>query len=312
MMAGFQRILVPVDFSDGSRQAVLFGSYFAARSNGSVHLLNIVADPGMYLPDASMPVVVPSMFLTEAREAAEQELAKLLVGEEGKGLTVTREAIVDSPVEGIVRKARQEQADLICIGTHGRTGFSRLALGSVAERTVQRAPCPILVARGKGKKRADIAIRRIAVAIDFSDFSPGLLHLARQVAIDESVQVDLVHVVEEYSPNRSEFSAGQPIVQDYLRALRSDAEKQLLAIDIPGVRATRHVLLGRPFVEINRHAAENRIDLIIIGTHGRTGLRHWFLGSVAEMVVRKAPCPVLVMPQNLVSPPRSTDRKEAP
>ena len=299
-MAGFQNILIAVDLSEGSRQAILHGSHLAKRSQGNVHLLNVVTDPGLYLSDASVPVIIPPTFLTEVRDAAEQGLAKLLTGDEARTFKVSREVIIDSPAEGIVRIARQRQSDLICIGTHGRSGLARLALGSIAERVVQRAPCPVLVGRS-GKEGERNLFRRIAVAIDFSEFSPGLLQLARQVAGTEPVTLDLLHVVEEYPLNRSEFSADEPFVQDDLNARRSDAEKRLAALDVPEATVARRVLLGRPFVEINQYAAENQIDLIIVGTHGRTGLRHWFLGSVAEMIVRKSPCSVLVMPRRETS-----------
>jgi nucleotide-binding universal stress UspA family protein len=293
-MATFQNILLPVDFSEGSLEAVRYGRHFAQRSNGCVHLLNVVMDPGIYLPDASLPVVVPPAFLNDARKAAETSLSTLLAADEVEGFTVTREVIIDSPAEGIVQSARSQKSDLICIGTHGRTGFSRLAMGSVAERVVQHAPCPVLAVRGHDK--GEVSIRRILLAVDFSDFTPSLLKLAQRLAADESAEIDLVHVVEEYTPNRSEFCADQPIVHDYLESIRIDAERRLAALDVPYAKVARHVLIGRPFVELMKHASDRKIDLILLGTHGRTGLPHWFLGSVAEMVVRKASCPVLVTP----------------
>ena len=293
-MTGFREILVPVDFSEGSLMAVRYGRHFARSSSGSVHLLNVLTDPVIYFPDAGTPGVVPPAFLNDAREAAEAALLRLVPDEEAVGYTVTREVIVDSPAEGICQHARRQKADLICIGTHGRTGFSRLALGSVAERVVQHAPCPVLAVRGPGK--GDVLIRKILVAVDFSDFTPVLVQHAQRLAQAESAELDFVHVVEVDSPNRSELSADQPGAQDHLNSIRSDAERRLKSLEVPDARICRHVLIGQPFVELVQYASDQKVDLILLGTHGRTGLRHWFLGSVAEMVVRKAGCPVLVVP----------------
>jgi nucleotide-binding universal stress UspA family protein len=108
--------------------------------------------------------------------------------------------------------------------------------------------------------------------------------------------VDLLHVVEENSPARSDALKKNEAVQGYLRDLLESAETQLEAIQPPSSKicVERHVRMGRPYVEILNQAKERFTDLIVTGTHGRTGIAHWFLGSVAEMMVRKAPCPVLV------------------
>jgi nucleotide-binding universal stress UspA family protein len=141
--------------------------------------------------------------------------------------------------------------------------------------------------------------RRILVPIDFSDSGRTILEYAVDLARDRGAEVSLLHVVAlpmaPYDPAYG-VAAGPKVLQE----LQSAAEKSLAALAAeakpgPGVKIRTKVVSGTPFREIVREAREGGYDLVVIGTHGRTGLRHVFLGSVAENVVRLAPCPVLTV-----------------
>jgi len=144
-----------------------------------------------------------------------------------------------------------------------------------------------------------IELKRILVPIDFSEFSTYALRYACALAGEFQSELHLLHVLQDLVHVVPEIGAGLPAPEVYFRDLGENAVKALE--ELPGelwqsdkavVRATRS---GNPFLEIVRYAKENDIDLIVLGTHGRGALVHLLLGSVAEKVVRKAPCPVLTV-----------------
>jgi len=143
---------------------------------------------------------------------------------------------------------------------------------------------------------AFLSIRRILVPVDFSDASRGVLEYALDVARDRGAEVLLVHVVGlPVAPFDPAYGvAADPRMIHDLEAAAAEGLARLAA-EFPGVALRTRVLTGGPSREIVREAREWNADLVVVGTHGRTGLRHVFLGSVAENVVRLAPCPVLTL-----------------
>lgn len=140
-------------------------------------------------------------------------------------------------------------------------------------------------------------IKNILVPIDFSDYSKNALKYAVQFAKQFSAKIFLVYVVEPMI-YPADFSMGQVAIPSTDIDLNKRAEEELnnLAGTIdPSVKAETVIKTGKPFVEINETAQEKNIDLIIIATHGHTGVEHLLFGSTAEKVVRKAPCPVLTL-----------------
>ena len=142
------------------------------------------------------------------------------------------------------------------------------------------------------------AVRRVLVPVDFSDSARPIVEYARGIAKDRGATVSLLHVVTTPSPafDSPKSAAADPKVAAEFRAL---AEKELdplaALVREAGVRVETKVLLGAPSREIVSFAKSTGADLVVIGTHGRTGLRHVFLGSVAENVVRLCPCPVITL-----------------
>jgi nucleotide-binding universal stress UspA family protein len=143
-----------------------------------------------------------------------------------------------------------------------------------------------------------IELKRILVPIDFSDYSKNALEYAIPFAQQFQASIDLIYVVEP-TIYPADFSFGQigfPNVEEELRTRGSEELDKLITGEIgKKVNARKVVRTGKPFYEINQYASEEGIDLIIIATHGHTGMEHILFGSTAEKVVRKAPCPVLVV-----------------
>ena len=149
-----------------------------------------------------------------------------------------------------------------------------------------------------------IQLHRILVPTDFSDYSRVALEYGCAVAEKFGAELHLLHVLQDLVGLVPEPGLAFPPPGDYMRELQASAERALDELPGPlapeGLALERATRQGAPFVEIVRYAREAEIDLIVLGTHGRSGLAHMLLGSVAEKVIRKAPCPVLtVRPSDL-------------
>jgi universal stress protein A len=152
--------------------------------------------------------------------------------------------------------------------------------------------------KNKSRRRPSIRIQRILVPIDFSEHSKNALKYAIPFAQQFKASIDVIYIVEP-AVYPADFSFGQigfPNMEDELRVRGSSELENLIRTEISGRVTSRKVVrTGKPFYEINQYASEENIDLIIIATHGHSGMEHILFGSTAEKVVRKAPCPVLVV-----------------
>jgi nucleotide-binding universal stress UspA family protein len=213
--------------------------------------------------------------------------------------------------DAILDTAADVGAGLICMGTHGRTGPGRFLLGSVAEGVSRRAECPVLTAKAvipgmvageaeaaEAAARSEAALRWMPKTIlhptDFSECSMGTFRLARALARDHGARLIVLHVTtvpdlayEGYGPPGVPLSQG-----DYLEDARRSLEGLAAG---PGIDCERLLKEGDPASEILRVAKETGADLVVMGTHGRSGLKHLLMGSVAEQVTRKASCPILTL-----------------
>ena len=138
-------------------------------------------------------------------------------------------------------------------------------------------------------------LTRILLPTDFSDTAGYALDYARELAGRFGASVHLLHVVPD--PMQNWAVDAMPVDTDLAERWKADAERRLEEVRLDGLQTVRAVLIGHAFVEILRYAADNEIDMIVMGTHGRGPVEHLLLGSVAEKVVRKASCPVLTVKQ---------------
>lgn len=140
-------------------------------------------------------------------------------------------------------------------------------------------------------------LKRILLPTDFSDTAGHALDYARDLAARFGASVHLLHVVSDPTAQDWAGEVEGLVVPDLLDKWKGDAEQRLGEIVLGKIETVRAVRVGHAFMEILRYATNNGIDLIVMGTHGRGPVRHLLLGSVAEKVVRKAPCPVLTVRQ---------------
>jgi nucleotide-binding universal stress UspA family protein len=152
--------------------------------------------------------------------------------------------------------------------------------------------------QSSASKKPVITLKKILVPIDFSGHSRSALQYAISFARQFRARIDLLYVVEPtiYPADFSFGQVGFPNIEEELRKRAANELESLMRNDIAGrVPATKTIRSGRPFYEINQYAKEQRIDIIIIATHGHSGMEQILFGSTAEKVVRGAPCPVLVV-----------------
>lgn len=145
-MAGFQKILWPTDFSECSQHALAVACEIAARYGAELHLLNVLQDLDAIAPEGGGGFALFEDWLPKLRELAEQKLAEL-PGPAGAGLKVVRATRPGAPINEVLKYADEIKADLIVIGTHGRTGLLHLLMGSVAENIVRYSPHSVLTVR---------------------------------------------------------------------------------------------------------------------------------------------------------------------
>jgi nucleotide-binding universal stress UspA family protein len=160
------RILVPIDFSTHSEQALVYAGRLAARLGASIQLLHVVDDP--FLAGAWSPEVFvadPSDVLAELRRGAAAHLAELAERLSVSGAPVHTAVLTGHPARTIVEYTEREGIDLIVMGTHGRTGLSHALLGSVAERVVRRAPCAVLTLKDVPQRARHTAPQLAAVVV---------------------------------------------------------------------------------------------------------------------------------------------------
>lgn len=303
-------ILVPIDFSELSIRAISIAKSLGQRLGSTIHLASVqeLTYPVMfYGATVSVPVSFAET-LEVAREGAAMRL-KALAKE--YGLTGTTESVIGAPIfNEICSMARRVSADLVVTPTHGRTGLHHLFLGSTAERLVQHSPCPVFVFREGKKSRArvrsgegGVRIDTILVPIDFSRCSLGGLRDAIQFAGKFAARIIVLHAVE-VGPLLGADGYGAYEISRYGELAKAAAEKRMPAflqnVKFGGVDFETQVVIGRPVDAICFAAQEKGADLIVTATHGRTGLSHILIGSTAEVVVRHAPCPVLVVPSHPV------------
>lgn len=139
-------------------------------------------------------------------------------------------------------------------------------------------------------------LTRILLPTDFSDTARFALDHACELASRFDASVHLLHVVPDPAMQTWAVEA-MPVVSDLAERWKADAERRLEEVRLDGLQTVRAVRIGHAFVEILQYAVDNAIDMIVMGTHGRGPVEHLLLGSVAEKVVRKAPCPVLTVKQ---------------
>jgi nucleotide-binding universal stress UspA family protein len=289
-------ILFPTDFSDVAEGAFAHAAHLALQYDATIHVFNVVSPEDQ---DDTNPMDFLSVETSTGDgtggSAVQHVEVQTATQERGTVPIIYTQTDSSSPSEAIIDYATDRDIDLVVMGTHGRQGMDRLLSGSVSEEVVRGAPCPVFTVL-PAEDRSVPTISRVLAPVDLSDQSERVLHHASALADTYAAPLDLLHVVEETAyPNAyglDTLGTDLPNVQDRAReALETLAGKLDLRPDPVNV----HVMTGHAARDIVEFADEQGADLIVMATHGRTGLDRFLIGSVAEKVVRRAPCPVFTL-----------------
>lgn len=308
-----ERILCPTDFSEFSqralRRATRLGSWFEAR----VTALHVIP-PSPWLLDAAYTpeMTVSAELLHERRAQEEKELARCIEPFLDEGAPIETKLAIGEPWREIQAEAEALPADLVVMGTHGRSGFQHLLLGSVTEKVLRRAPCPVLtVGATDSTSLPGPLFRRILCATDLTTASEGAVELALSFAEEDLARVTLLHVVEgvlgEAGP---EIYRPVPEIAPFRNALVDDARQRLHRAARVGhtfCEVNERVETGKAWRTILATAHEMYADLIVVGAHAHGRFERLFFGSTADQVVRHAFCPVLVVREALARHAASAD-----
>jgi nucleotide-binding universal stress UspA family protein len=293
-----ERILCPTDFSKFAFRAADYAVALARHYEAEVHFLHVI--PSTLIPLDQYPYVAePIPPAPEFRKRALERLDAFVALSRTEGARTRFSVAEGSPITAILDTAQADPADLICLGTHGREGMERLILGSVAEKVLRKARCPVLTVSEPGDERApkEAVFKSILCAIDFSTLSLKAVEYCLSLAQEAGGRLTLLNAVEWF-PDEPGW-IGSPNVTDYQAQMEEQVRARLEEIVPADVRTWCEVEVvvrsGKAYREILAAAKEKKADLIALGVRGRNPLDIMLFGSTTQHVVRHAECPVLTV-----------------
>lgn len=290
------RILLPYDGSTGAERATAFVAERTWPAGTEVHALRVIETPWISLlapPPASEARLDDLLGIPASRTRLSEEVAAL----QRPGLQISVDVAIGRPASEIVAAAEDQPTDLLVIGSRGRGSIASMLLGSVSAEVAERAHCPVLVVRRTG-------IRRVLVAVDGTAMTDVVVEAVAAATWLEGAEIEVVSVALSAIPGpgimMSDASGAyvawyEDAVAEAHAAAEHTAQAAAQRLTAAGHRVTWRVPQGDPASTIVASAREHDVDLVVVGTHGRTGLDRLMLGSVARNVVVHAPSSVLVI-----------------
>jgi len=294
-----KKVIVPLDGSELAEVALPFAEESVGRT-GSELILIFVKDPN----DNRSSRMLES-YLEKMAETAKVEAEKYQKDPGGEPVSVRWEILNGNPAEEIITFANKEDGSRIIMATHGQSGFTRWALGSVADKVSRVVNRPITLIRAKGSQPAVHErgfFNKILAPLDGSNESEVTIPYIEELALGMEADVTLLLVLKAENMvipygGIKESESQRASANDYLEKLTGKMQSK-------GIN-TRYILLetqGDIAEEINNYTGQNYIDLVIMATHGRSGPRRWILGSVANKVLHEGNSPIM-----LIRTPRAGD-----
>ena len=293
-MLTLTRILCPTDFSEVSTKAEAYATSLASRYGAALHLLHVDPPTPVMAPYGEMPVDI--RLFEDQRQQAEHDLAAARDRARAAGVAADASIRGGYPAREVLEVADREHSDLIVLGTHGRGGFEHLLLGSVAEKVMRKAPCPVMVVPALAGTGSDVRFSRILCPIDGSASSADAVSYAVSLARETDGRLTLLYVVEPVPPV-GEF--GPLDADDGRRSGEAHAVAVLQAAVTPEVRqwcaVEEAVAFGKASERILHTATSHSADVIVMGVRGRGAIDLLAFGSTTNDVIRRATCPVLAV-----------------
>lgn len=295
----FKRILVPLDGSELAERALAPALTVAQQTGAELLLLNApMIAPALTAVVHTYDLPAFDLSLKQMHAEGEEYLTHKRDYLRHSGVVVRKQVVEGDPATVIVETAAQERADLIIMSTHGYTGLERWVMGSVTERVLQEAPCPVLVVRSRQP------ITKAIITLDGSELAEQALEPGLAVAACFEAPVTLLRVKELNNQPDPQFvrqlehveaGLGQHMLDDfyanadnYLERKRVEAQESYRQLESVSMQ-------GAPANLIVDYVESNGVDLVVMATHGRTGIGRWVYGSVAQKVLRSVRCAMLVV-----------------
>jgi nucleotide-binding universal stress UspA family protein len=297
-MISITRILCPIDFSEFSLDALRRGLMLARWYSAHLTLFHVYEHARPIAVEGApsdVPVFVdtdPGTVVEEVRRFCEPVLAS-------SGQSVEIVVRRGDAAKEIRREAERLPADLLILGTHGRSGFERLFLGSVTEKVLRSTRVPVLTIPPPAREPRSPVFKTILCPLEFSDASIRALEYALAFAKEADARLLLLHAIEHVLGDTGAEDLGHLSVSEYYRQLQGDALARLKAV-VPDearvwARPEERVVLGRAHREILKVVADEGVDLVVMGVQGKGVLDRLAFGSTTHRVIREAACPVLTL-----------------
>ena len=292
-MLRIERILCPLDFSEFSAKAYDYAQSLARHYQAKLFVEHVLQPLLSAYPLYVFPDTAQDLF-QDLRAYAEQQLQEFVNSHTRSGIepeSVVSEGVV---TDQILACAEARAVDLIVMGTHGRQGFDHLLLGSVTEKVLRKARCPVLAVSkpshdfvAPASDADPVRLRKILFATDFSRHAERALDYALSLAQEYEAELTLLHVLEEIPPSWDLATVSSDVVSRLERPIPVEARNRRTL--------KSRMRVGRPYQEIVRYALETETDLVVLGVRGRNALDLALFGSTAHRVIHQAPCPVLAV-----------------
>jgi nucleotide-binding universal stress UspA family protein len=291
-----ERVLIPTDFSKNAAQAIERALLLPLAPGARLHLVHVIPH--------SLPEKFRAGAEAEGQRALEETVSAMRATARkrgAEGLNITSGLLVGEPFVEIIRASRTLEAELIVLGRHGRRPFKDLFIGTTAERVVRKGEVPVLVVNLKPSR----AYTRTLLALEFDGSSREASSMLLRLVDPRAPGATVVHGFDV--PFESFITPGHPAreMSAYRKACRDAAsagvKKFLSSVSGLGFRWRVALRPGDARSVILKESLRQRTELIVLGSHGRSGVAHALLGSVAEWVVASARCDVLVVRHGQVS-----------
>ncbi len=295
-MVTFRHVLCPIDFSDMSARALTYAAAFAARYAAPLTVLHVAPRFNEVVrPGDSGPVPHPG-----SRADLLAKVDRSIAHAGAAALDVRPLVLAGGAAERIVGCAAEMRADLLVLGTHGTGGFHRLLLGSVTEKVVRTATCPVLTVppSAPAMTSGSLVFEKILCPIDYSPSALSALHYALDLARQAGGCITVLSALEYLEPEEPCEHVDSDIRtrrQHFIDHARERLHDQLAGEPRTACVIEEVVALNRVYKEVLQRAAAAKVDLIVMGTHGTGGIELMLYGSNTQHVVRAATCPVLTV-----------------
>ncbi|MFC6615018.1 universal stress protein [Halopenitus salinus] len=291
----YETILIPVDGSEHAIRAAEHGSRLAGAFDADLHLLNVAdvqSAGGLFNAGG-----VDGEFVRRIEEEGRNVLEAAADAIEGRYDAEISTAVVrGEPSETILEHAEEVGADLLAMGTHGRTGVNRYIAGSVTERVVRLSETPVLTTRATVESDPERGYDDVLVPTDGSEAAEVAVEHGLAIAERTGARVHAVSVVSvrglETNPEYTRIAE----LREHLTGNAKEAVDDILArAEERGIDAVGSVPNGSPGSILLEYVDEHDVDLVAMGTHGRTGLDRYLIGSTAERLIRRCAVPVVAV-----------------